>query len=87
MRQKRTTQLSLFEPYPVDHPVAAALEAISAWLDELPELLEAVAADLGAESNSCRGRHGLSCETLLRCAVLKHLRQETWRGLEFTLRD
>ena len=24
---------------------------------------------------------------MLRCAVLKHLRQETWRGLEFTLRD
>ena len=24
---------------------------------------------------------------MLRCAVLKHLRRETWRGLEFTLRD
>ena len=87
MRQKRTAQLSFFEPDPVDHPVADALEAISAWLDDHPELLEAVAADLGAESGLCCGRHGLSCETVLRCAVLKHLRQETWRGLEFTLRD
>ena len=33
------------------------------------------------------GRHGLTCETILRCAVLKHMRQETCRGLEFTLRD
>ena len=46
MRQKRTAQLSFFEPDPVDHPVADALEAISAWLDDHPELLEAVAADL-----------------------------------------
>ena len=87
MRAKRTTQTSLFDPEPVDHPVAAALEAISAWLDAHPELLEAVAADLGAEDASSRGRRGLSCETVLRCAVLKHLRQETWRGLEFALRD
>ena len=43
-----------------------------------------IAAYLGA---AVRGRAGLSCETVLRCAVLKHLRQETWRGLEFALRD
>ena len=46
-----------------------------------------MAADLGAETGASRGRHGLTCETILRCAVLKHLRQETCRGLEFTLRD
>ena len=79
MRQKRTAQQSLFDPEPVHHPVADALEAISAWLDAHPELLDAIAADLGA---AARGRAGLSCETVLRCAVLKHLRQETWRGLE-----
>ena len=84
MRQKRTAQQSLFDPEPVHHPVADALEAISAWLDTYPELLDAIAADLGA---AARGRAGLSCETVLRCAVLKHLRQETWRGLEFSLRD
>ena len=59
---------------------------MSAWLDAHPELLDAVAADLGAEHASRHGRRGLSCETVLRCAVLK-LRQETWRGLEFALRD
>ena len=84
MRQKRTAQQSLFDPEPVHHPVADALKAISAWLDAHPELLDTITADLGAAA--C-GRTGLSCETVLRCAVLKHLRQETWRGLEFTLRD
>ena len=82
MRQKRTAQQSLFDPEPVHHPVADALEAISAWLDAHPELLDAIAADLGTAA--C-GRAGLNCETVLRCAVLKHLRQEAWRGLEFTL--
>ena len=82
MRQKRTAQQSLFDPEPVHHPVADALEAISVWLDDRPELLDAIAADLGT---AARGRNGLSCETVLRCAVLKHLRQETWRGLEFSL--
>ena len=33
------------------------------------------------------GRRGLSCETALRCGVLKHLRRETYRGLEFIPRD
>ena len=29
----------------------------------------------------------MSCESILRCAVLRHLRDETWRGLAFVLRD
>ena len=78
------TEDCLFDPEPVHHPVADALEAISAWLDAHPELLDGITADPAA---AARGRAGLSCETVLRCAVLKHLRQETWRGLEFTLRD
>ena len=33
MRTTRTTQRSLFDPNPVDHPVAGDLERVSAWLD------------------------------------------------------
>ena len=87
MREKRNAQTSLFDPQVVDHPVADDLERASAWLDAHPELLAEIAADLGARSGSSRGRRGLSCETVLRCALLKHLRRETFRGLEFALRD
>ena len=87
MREKRNAQTSLFDPQAVDHPVADDLERASAWLDAHPELLDLIAADLGASSGAGRGRRGLSCEAVLRCAVLKHLRQETYRGLEFALRD
>ena len=48
MRAKRTAQTSLFHPATVDHPVAEELERASAWLDAHPELLDKVAADLGA---------------------------------------
>ena len=87
MRHKRNAQTSLFDPQAVDHPVADELERASEWLDAHPELLDEVAADLGAGSGTGRGRCGLSCDTVLRCAVLKHLRQETYRSLEFALRD
>ncbi len=85
MRRMRTTQTSLFDPETVGHPVAALLERASAWLDGHPDL--AALANLGAGDGRGPGRHGLSCETVLRHAVLMHVRQETYRGLEFALRD
>ena len=45
MRLKRTTQTSLYEPRPVDHPLGRELEFISEWLDAHPGLLDEVAAD------------------------------------------
>ncbi len=87
MRARRTAQRSLFDPTPVDHPVADELERVSALLDECPELLDGVVADLGVNEAGGRGRHGLTRESVLRCAVLLHLRQATCRGLEFLLRD
>ena len=86
MRARRTAQTSLFEPRAVDHPVAHDLERASVWLDEHPELLDLVAADIGGGA-AAAGRRGLTCETVLRCAVLKHLWQHSYRGLEFLLRD
>jgi len=86
-RATRTTQTSLVDPPPVDHPVADGLECVSAWLDAHPELLDGVASDLGVAAGAGRGRHGLSCEAVLRRALLMHLRQESYRGLGFLLRD
>jgi len=87
MRAKHNPQNSLFDPEPVDHPVADDLEWASEWLDAHPELVDAVAADLGAADGPGPGRHGLSCETVLRCAVLLHLRQASYRELAFLLAD
>ena len=50
MRTTRTTQTSLFDPPPVDHPVADDLERVSAWLDAHPELAAEVEGDLGAKA-------------------------------------
>ena len=87
MRAKRTTQISLFDPQAIDHPVADDLEWASAWLDQHPELLDEIATDVDGKAASRRGRHGLTCETVLRCAVLMHLRQASYRELAFTLND
>ncbi len=37
--------------------------------------------------STCCGRPGLTCETILRCAVLMHLMGYSYRGLEFALLD
>ena len=74
----------LFDPERVHPPVAEASRRSPPSSTRTRKLLDAIAADLGV---AARGRAGLSCETVLRCAVLKHLRHETWRGLEYTLRD
>ena len=87
MRALRTTQISLFDPQAIDHPVADDLEWASAWLDQHSELLDEIATDVDGKAASRRGRHGLTCETVLRCAMLMHLRQTSFRELAFTLND
>ena len=85
MRLTRTVQPSVFQALEVVHPVAAELERASGWLDQHPELLDMI----GACVPGCTryGRHGLTCETILRCAVLMHLMGYSYRGLEFALLD
>ncbi len=85
MRLNRTAQPRVFQPHEVVHMFAEPLERASEWLDEHPELLDMVGACV-AGSLSC-GRHGLTCETILRCAVLMHLRGYSYRQLEFALAD
>ena len=85
MRNTRTVQPSVFRAPEVVHSIAAELEHASAWLDQHPELLDTISRYV-AGSTSC-GRHGLTCETILRCAVLKHLMGYSYRELEFALLD
>ena len=85
MRKTRTVQPSVFQAPEIVHPVAAELERASAWLDQHPEVLDMI----GACVPGCAfgGRPGLTCETILRCAVLMHLMGYSYRGLEFALLD
>ena len=85
MRLNHTAQPSVFQPHEVVHPIGEQLERASEWLDEHPELLDMVGACVGG-SPSC-GRRGLTCETILRCAVLMHLMGYSYRQLEFALVD
>ena len=84
MRTTRTVQPSVFQALEVVHPIAAELERASGWLDQHPELLDMIGACVPGSS---RGRHGLTCETILRCAVLMHMMGYSYRGLEFALLD
>ena len=77
MRVNRTAQPSVFQPDEIVHPRGSQLERASEWLDEHPELLAMVGACV-AGSPSC-GRRGLTCETILRCAVLIHLMGYSYR--------
>ena len=79
MRSTRTVQPSVFQAPEIVHPIADELERASTWLDQHPELLGMIGACVPG-STSC-GRHGLTCETILRCAVLMHLMGYSYRGL------
>ena len=85
MRKTRTVQPSVFLAPEVVHPVAGELERASAWLDQHPELLDMIGACVPGCASG--GRPGVTCETILRCAVLMHLMGYSYRGLEFALLD
>jgi IS5 family transposase len=86
MREKRTDQVSIFQQY-ADHEIGSELQAMSAWLDSHPEILEWVAEDLRPEPVQASGRKGLSMDAALRCALLKQYRQLTYEDLVFCLKD
>jgi len=87
MRAKRAPQRSLFDAGYPDHDMGRALALISRLLDEHPEFLEWIAADVDRGVVSTVGRRGLPCEVILRCGILKHLWQSDYRELEFALVD
>ena len=86
MREIRTIQSSIFEQY-VEHEIGVELKAMSDWLDDNPDVLDWVAADVGNRLAQTTGRKGLSIESVLRCALLKQYRQLSYEDLVFTLLD
>jgi IS5 family transposase len=86
MRETHTAQQSIFQPS-TDHEIARELERMSSWLDSQPALLDLVATDIRAKKGSSCGRRGLTIDSILRCAILKHYRQVNYRTLAFYLRD
>ena len=86
MRQDRTIQASLFDGF-AKHEIGGELKKASTWLDEHPTLLGLVAADLRRDGVQETGRHGLSAEAVLRCALLKQSRQLSYEELAFHLED
>jgi IS5 family transposase len=67
------TLLSIFKPH-------TQLKAMDRVIRENPALLKAVHADLTKEV-SVTGRHGISAERVLRTAIVKQLKNYSYRGL------
>jgi IS5 family transposase len=86
MREKRTIQASIFEHY-AEHETGRELKAMSDWLDQNPDLLDWVAADIKNRNAQETGRKGLTVESALRCAILKQYRQLSYEDLVFCLMD
>lgn len=86
MRQERTVQGILFDIF-AEHEIGRELKAISQWLDEHRDVLGLVVADLRRHGVKDAGRHGLTAEAVLRCALLKQHRQLSYEELAFHLED
>ena len=83
MRQKHITQASIFWFRP-EHEICDYLDQVDSWLNLHPELLDWIDDDLG---HRVRGRQGLSCDQVLRAALVKQYRQCSYRELSFMLAD
>jgi IS5 family transposase len=86
MRQKFTSQMSLFAPM-ARNSIVKELDQISKILDDNPCLMDLVFQDITGTSRTDTGRNGLTAEQVLRCAVLKQYRQLTYEELAFHLED
>ncbi len=86
MRETRIAQASIFEKYS-DHQHGIMLQKLSQRLDEHPQMLDLVAADLIDASTSPVGRIGLSVESVLRCLLLRQLLKVSYEQLAFHLSD
>ena len=86
MRIQRTANTSIFDVFS-EHAIGLELKAISAFLDRHVEILDWVSADLLAKDVKKTGRAGLPIESVVRCALLKQMRQLSYHELSFHLSD
>lgn len=86
MRQQRTVQGNIFDVFSA-HEISRELAAMSAWLDQAGEAVQLVAADLGIGQVKQTGRHGLTADAALRCALIKQYFQLSYQELAFLLSD
>jgi len=86
MRQKRNRQRTIFEVIG-KNPGPKELEQMAQVLDANPEILDLAFADLIQGKRTDTGRKGMTAEQVLRCAILKQMRELTYDELEFWLAD
>ncbi|TKB07795.1 transposase [Desulforhopalus sp. IMCC35007] len=86
MRKKRNPQRTIFEVLG-KNPGPKELEQMSIILEANPEILNLAFADLTKGRRTDTGRNGMTAEQVLRCAILKQLRELTYDDLEYYLAD
>lgn len=86
MRKKRNPQRTIFEVLG-KNPGPKELEQMSIILEANPEILNLAFADLTKGRRTDTGRDGMTAEQVLRCAILKQLRELTYDDLEYYLAD
>jgi IS5 family transposase len=86
MRETRNAQASIFDRY-AKHEIGNQLAMMSDILDNCAELIDWVEADLISKGAQSTGRAGLPVESVLRCAILKQVRQLSYKELSFYLED
>lgn len=86
MRRKFNPQLNLFTIM-ARNQIAKELQQISQVLDATPKVLDLAYQDLVRSSQPTTGRHGMTAEQVLRCAILKQYRQLTYVELAFRLEN
>ena len=86
MRQNCRNQLPL-SPFWPDHQLGEELRETSKILDENPQISDLLLQDLCDKVSAQNGAPGLSAEQVLRCALLKQIRQFSYERLAFHLND
>jgi IS5 family transposase len=86
MRKRLHEQQHLMQGL-IDHEHARELEAVSAILDQMPEVLERITEDLVGERSRERGRGGMTAEQVLRSLVIMQMNGFSYAELAFHLAD